>query len=123
MHRLFMSYADFTEKTAAIFISHNKFLKMVDDADIKLHQNDLSIMISTTLQTKTSLIKAITFNQFLELLNSLSELVSPKLFSTNPKKALQKLLTKHLIVLLQRLESSDGARLFGAAGIYSAALH
>lgn len=96
---------------------------MVDDASIKLHQNDLSIMISTTLQTKTSLIKAITFNQFLELLNSLSELVSPKLFSTNPKKALQKLLTKHLIVLLQRLESSDGARLFGAAGIYSAALH
>jgi len=32
-----MSYADFTEKTAAIFISHNKFLKMVDDASIKLH--------------------------------------------------------------------------------------
>jgi hypothetical protein len=82
MHRLFLSYADFIEKTASIFISHQKFLKIVEDSGInKIHQNDLSIMISTTLQTKCSLIKAINFDQFLELLNSLSELVAPKLFS------------------------------------------
>lgn len=62
MHRLFLSYADFIEKTASIFISHNKFLKIVEDAGIKLHQNDLSIMISTTLQTKCSLIKSINFD-------------------------------------------------------------
>ena len=80
MHKLFMSYCDFTDKTAFTFISHNKFLKIVEDARIKLHQNDLSIMISTTLQTKNSLIKQISFGQFLELLNSLSELISPKLF-------------------------------------------
>lgn len=37
MHRLFLSYADFTEKTAFTFISHNKFLKIVEDSGIKLH--------------------------------------------------------------------------------------
>lgn len=37
MHKLFMSYCDFTDKTAFTFISHNKFLKIVEDAKIKLH--------------------------------------------------------------------------------------
>jgi len=61
MYKLFMSYADFIDKTALIFISHSKFLKIVEDTGIKLHQNDLSIMISTTLQMKQSLIKMIYF--------------------------------------------------------------
>jgi hypothetical protein len=62
MLKLFISYCDFIEKTAVIFISHSKFLKIVSDANIQIHANDLSIMISTTLHTKCSLIKAINFD-------------------------------------------------------------
>lgn len=32
-----MSYAEFVDKTAFVFISHSKFLKIVDDAQIKIH--------------------------------------------------------------------------------------
>jgi hypothetical protein len=44
--------------------------------------------MSATLQTKTSLIKKIEFKQFLNLLSALPELTHPKLFLSNPKKAL-----------------------------------
>lgn len=80
MMHLFISYADVIEKTAIVFISHSKFQRIVEDAGIKIHTNDLAIMISTTLQTKCSLIKAIYFDQFLELLNALAEIISPKMF-------------------------------------------
>jgi hypothetical protein len=32
-----MSYADFINKSALIFISHSKFLKIVEDTGIKVH--------------------------------------------------------------------------------------
>lgn len=61
-------------------------------------------MISTTLQTKSvSLVKAIYFDQFLELVNALSELHSPKLYAISNKKALKKVLSK-LVNLLSKLE-------------------
>ena len=92
MLKLFLSYSDFIEKSAVVFISHARFLKLVEDAQVSIHHNDLSIMISTTLQTKSSCVKAIYFGYFLELLNALSELLSPKLFREDPKKALNKLI-------------------------------
>lgn len=119
MLKLFLSYADFIEKSAVVFISHARFLKLVEDAEVNIHQNDLSIMISTTLQTKSSCVKAIYFDQFLDLLNALSELLSPKLFREDPKKALNKLIQKFLLVLLAKLEHPEGQRWFGPAAIYS----
>lgn len=119
MLKLFISYADFVEKSAAVFISHSKFLKIVDDAQIKIHQNDLSIMVSTTLHTRTSCIKAIYFDQFLELLNALSELLTPKLFKENPAKALNKLIQNHMLVLLTKLEDIEGQKWFGPSAVYS----
>jgi phenylpyruvate tautomerase PptA (4-oxalocrotonate tautomerase family) len=56
--------------------------------------------MSSTLQTKANLIKAITFTQFLNLCSALSELHDPKLFQKNPKKALAKLISDHLMKLL-----------------------
>jgi uncharacterized protein YqgV (UPF0045/DUF77 family) len=57
---------------------------MIEDAQIKVHPNTLSIMISTTLQTKQTLVKSITFEQFLELVQALAEIVLRKGFRTNP---------------------------------------
>jgi hypothetical protein len=71
-------------------------------------------MISTTLQMKSSLIKAIHFEQFLELLNALSSLVHPKLAAP---KALKKLLKKFQS-LLTRIEHQNQ----GPASIYSTCL-
>jgi hypothetical protein len=62
MLKLFLSYSDFIEKSAVVFISHARFLKLVEDAEVNIHHNDLSIMISTTLQTKSSCVKAIYFD-------------------------------------------------------------
>lgn len=62
MLKLFLSYSDFIEKSAVVFISHARFLKLVEDAQVSIHHNDLSIMISTTLQTKSSCVKAIYFD-------------------------------------------------------------
>jgi hypothetical protein len=49
MEKLFLSYCDFIEKSATVFISHSKFKNLVDDSGVRIHTNDLSIMISTTL--------------------------------------------------------------------------
>ena len=49
MEKLFLSYCDFIEKSATVFISHIKFKSLVDDSGVRIHTNDLSIMISTTL--------------------------------------------------------------------------
>lgn len=62
MLKLFLSYSDFIEKSAVVFVSHARFLKLVEDAEVNIHHNDLSIMISTTLQTKSSCVKAIYFD-------------------------------------------------------------
>ena len=59
---LFLSYCDFTEKLGSIYLTQNKFLKLVEDANIGLNDtNALNIMISTTLTQKSSLIKKISF--------------------------------------------------------------
>jgi len=71
LRKLFLSYADFTNQ-ASIYISHSKFLKLCEDCQVKLHPNELSILISTTLQLKASLIKSISFDQFLDLVQALS---------------------------------------------------
>lgn len=74
-------------------------------------------MISTTLQTKSiSLVKAIYFDQFLELVNALSEIYSPKLYAVSTKKALKKVLSK-FVTLLGRLENGSAQ---GPASVYSA---
>lgn len=63
-------------------------------------------MISTTLQLKQSLIKAIYFDQFLELVNALSQLYYQKLFSVNPRRALKKLVGK-FCALLDKVENCN----------------
>lgn len=64
-------------------------------------------MMSTTLQTKTNIVKSINFEQFLSLLRPLAELTFAKSYAKSPRKALKKLLQKHLLVLLKRIESRE----------------
>jgi hypothetical protein len=70
-------------------------------------------MMSTTLQTKTNLIKSINFTQFLNLLSALSELCNPKLFKTKPKRALTMLISDHFLPLLADIESRNGIKKYG----------
>lgn len=77
---LFLSYGDFNLK-GELLITHGGFLRMVRDSGIQINENKISIMMSATLQTKTNLIKQITFEQFLDLLSGLSELNDNKLYS------------------------------------------
>lgn len=79
-------------------------------------------MISATLQQKANLIKKIPFKSFLTLLSALSELVKPKLFSKNPKKALLTLIDDHLMKLLQSIESKSGLKQFGLQAAFSQSL-
>ena len=61
--RLFMSYGEFNSKTAATTITHSVFLKIVEEAKVKVpSKNEVSIIMSTTLQTKTNIIKSISFD-------------------------------------------------------------
>ena len=70
-----MSYGEFNSKTAKTSITHTTFLKIVGDSKVRVaDKNQLSIMMSTTLQTKTNIIKSINFDQFLKLLTPLAEL-------------------------------------------------
>ena len=64
-------------------------------------------MMSTTLQTKTNIIKSISFQQFLSLLRPLAEISFVKTYAKSPKRALKKLVQKHLVPLLQRIEARD----------------
>lgn len=106
--KLFMSFGDFNSKTAIISISHSAFLKIVELSRVKVPvKNSLSIMMSTTLQTKTNIVKSINFEQFLSLLRPLAELTFAKSYAKSPRKALKKLLQKHLLVLLKRIESRE----------------
>lgn len=106
--KLFMCYGDFNYKTATVSISHSAFLKIVEESKVKVpNKNSLSIMMSTTLKTKTNIIKSITFEQFLSLLRPLSEITFVKTYAKSPKRALKKLLQKHLLPLLQRIEARD----------------
>ena len=90
---LFMCYCDFNSKTAVAFISHSKFLKIVEDSNVKVPvKNSLSILMSNTLQTKTNLIKSISFEQFLSLLAPLAELCYSKTYLKSPKMSLKKLI-------------------------------
>lgn len=69
--------------------------------------------MSSSLQTKTNLIKSINFSQFLDLISALAELRDPKLYAKKPKKALANLISENLLVLLQEIESKNGLKKFG----------
>ena len=61
-----MNYCDFNYETATPFISQTNFQKLMKDAKITsrnslLSQNDISILVATTLQLKINLIKTISF--------------------------------------------------------------
>lgn len=86
---------------------------MIEDAQVRVHPNTLSIMISTTLQTKQTLVKSITFEQFLELVQALAEIVLRKGFKTNPQKALKKMIATYLLPLLYRLEQQQASKTYG----------
>jgi len=120
--KLFMCYGDFNSKTAATSISHSSFLKIVEESKVKIAvKNSLSIMMSTTLQTKTNIVKSITFDQFLSLLRPLAELSFVKTYSKSPKRALKKLIQKHLLPLLRRIESKD-AQYSGTNSVFTSVL-
>ena len=70
-----------------------------------LKQNDVSILIATTLQLKINLIKTITFQQYLDCILALSELKEPQLFSANPKAALKKVVSENFMPLLAKIET------------------
>ncbi len=79
-------------------------------------------MISTTLQTKSTLIKSISFEQFLELVQALAEIVLQKSYKINPKKALKKLIQVYLLPLLYRLEQQQASKIYGQPAVYSQVL-
>jgi len=51
----------------------------------QISESSLAILMSTTLQQKTNLIKIITFEQFLSLITALSELKMPKHYKADPR--------------------------------------
>jgi hypothetical protein len=79
-------------------------------------------MMSSTLQTKANLIKAITFAQFLNLCSALSELKDPKLFAKNPKKALATLISENMLRLLHEIEGKYGVKKFGLQAAFAQSL-
>ena len=78
--RLFLNYCDFNVQKALIFISHTTFIRIVKDAEFSISENNLCIMMSTALQMKVNLIKAISFEQFCNLISALAELNDPRKF-------------------------------------------
>ena len=96
-----MCYGDFNSKSATVSISHSAFLKIIEESKVKVPvKNSLSIMMSTTLKTKTNIIKSITFEQFLSLLRPLAEISFVKTYAKSPKRALKKLIQKNLLPLI-----------------------
>lgn len=89
------------------------------DSGISVSENKVSIMMSQILQTKTNLIKQIDFEQFLDLLRGLSELVEPELFLKSPKNALKLILSCNIIPLLRLLEGRSGLKKFGITAAFS----
>ena len=118
---LFFNYGDFNQRSET-HLTHSQFLRLVRDAGITISENKISIMMSSCLQTKTNLIKSISFPQFLELCSALSELLTPKIFAKNPKRALAQLLSSHLLVLLNEIEGRDGLKEYGLQAAYSQSL-
>lgn len=76
-------------------------------------------MMSSVLQTKTNLIKSISYPQFLELVSALSELKDSKLYAKKPNKALQNLISENLFRLLQEIESKSGLKKYGLQAAFS----
>lgn len=99
---MFLNYGDFN-LNGEQFLTHSCFLRVVRDSGINIDENRVSIMMSSVLQTKTNLIKNIDFEQFLNLLSSLSELHTPNLYAKNPKSALRQILSCNLIPLLKQI--------------------
>ena len=107
---LFMNYCDFNYETSLPFISQTSFQKLARDAritgkDSHLQQNDISVMIAATLQLKINLVKAITFQQYLDCILAVSELKEPSLFAANPKAALKKIVSENFVPLLAKIET------------------
>lgn len=115
---IFLSYGDFNLKGDQ-FLTHSCFLRIVRDSGITISENKVSIMMSQILQTKTNLIKQINFEQFLDLLSGLSELLEPEIFSQSPKQALKRILSCNIIPLLRLLEGRKGLKKFGITASFS----
>ena len=118
---LFLNYGDFN-LNGDQFLTHSCFLRIVRDSGINVDENRVSIMMSSVLQTKTNLIKNIDFEQFLNLISSLSELCTPNLFARNPKSALKQILSRNLIPLLNKIEGLQGLKKFGIVAAFSNSL-
>lgn len=111
LRHLFLNYCEFNKETGAIFVSQIQCIRLFKDAkivseDSRLQTNGLSILIQTVLKQKINMIKAISFQQFLDCIFALSELKEPKLFRANPKAALQKLISENFYPLLSRIEAA-----------------
>lgn len=116
---LFLNYCELSQEA---FLQHSSFMRLLKDSGLNVAESKLSVLMSATLQTKTNLIKKIEFKQFLNLLSALPELTHPKLFLSNPKKALQTIIDNHLLKLLKALESKSGLRSFGLVAAFSQSL-
>jgi hypothetical protein len=62
---------------------------------------------------KTTLVKAINFDQYLNCIFAVSEIKEAKLFSVNPKAALKKVICEHFIPLLVKIENKAMSSAFG----------
>ena len=107
-----MNYCDFNYETATPFISQTNFQKLMKDAKITsrnslLSQNDISILVATTLQLKINLIKTISFQQYLDCILAIAELKEPQLFQANPKAALKKIVIENFLPLLAKIEQQS----------------
>jgi hypothetical protein len=117
--RLFLNFCDFNRSQAVEYITQSTFLKIVKESGIAISEASLGILLSTTLQMKTNLIKMVTFQQFLSLISAVAEVKDPKKFKANPRKTLTNLIKNHFIPLLAQIESSMGPKKFGLNALYS----
>ena len=55
----------------------------------------------------------------MNLCSALAELKEPKLFAIKPKKALQKIISENLLVLLNEIEGKSGIKKHGLQAAFS----
>ena len=67
--------------------------------------NDVTISIATVMRQKQNMIKSINFQQFLDCVFAVSELIEPGLFVASPKAALEKVISENFLPLLVRIEN------------------
>ena len=110
LKRIFLNYCEFNKKTGALFISQIQLQKLFKDAKIvtketSLTMNDVTISIATVMRQKQNMIKSINFQQFLDCVFAVSELIEPGLFVASPKAALEKVISENFLPLLVRIEN------------------